>query len=244
MKQVTGWWFAPQNKKLANGDNREIKLGITHSLKNGKIIPCKYGLHLSKRPIDALQYAQSSIIYKVVGSGVIVPHGNPVDKYACSKRKYVAGGIDVSDTLRHFARLCALDVIHLWNPPKVIIEYLNTGNEKNRPAAWDAARAAARATEWDAASDAARDAAWAAARATEWDAAWDAEWDAAEVMARAAASDAAEAMARAAARAAASAAARGAASDAAMAAARVAACEKQNKRLTRMIRDAIKKEGE
>ena len=152
MKQVTGWWFAPQNKKLANGDNREIKLGITHSL-DGKIIPCEYGLHLSKRPIEALRYAQSSIIYKVVGSGIVVPHGNPVDKYACSKRKYVAGGVDISVTLRHFARLCALDVIHLWNPSEVVVEYLKTGNEKNRAAARDAAWAAARAAARDAARE-------------------------------------------------------------------------------------------
>ena len=185
-------------KKLANGDNREIKLGITHSL-DGKIIPCEYGLHLSKRPIEALRYAQSSIIYKVVGSGIVVPHGNPVDKYACSKRKYVAGGVDISVTLRHFARLCALDVIHLWNAPKVVVEYLNTGNEKNRAAArdaaWAAARAAARDAAWAAARDAAwaatRDAAWAATWAAAWAAAWDAAWDAARAAARAAARSAA-----------------------------------------------------
>ena len=210
MKQVTGWWFAPQNKKLANGDNRKIKLGITHSLE-GKIIPCNYGLHLSKRPIDALQYAESSIIYKVVGSGIIMPHGNPVDKYACSKRKYIAGGVDISVTLRHFARLCALDVIHLWNPPEVVVEYLNTGNEKNRDATWDAAR------------DAARDAAWAAARAAARDAASAAAWDAAWCAASAAASAAAW--------------------DAASAAAWGAAWEKQNKRLTKMVKEAIQKAG-
>ena len=150
MKQVTGWWFAPKNKKLANGDNREIKIGITHSL-DSEIIPCRYGLHLSKRPIDALAYATSSIIYKVVGFGTIVPHGDPIDKYACSKRKYIGGGLDISETLRHFARLCALDVIHLWDAPDVVIEYLNTGNEKLRAAARDAARAAAGDAVWDAA---------------------------------------------------------------------------------------------
>ena len=156
MKQVTGWWFAPPNKKLANGDNRKIKLGITHSL-DGKIIPCKHGLHLSKRPIDALQYANSSIIYKVVGFGVIVPHGNPIDKYACSERKYTAGGIDISDTLRHFARLCALDVIHLWDAPDVVVDYLQTGKEEFRDAAGAAARAAAGDAAWDAAGAAAGD---------------------------------------------------------------------------------------
>jgi len=190
MKQVTGWWFVPQDRKLANGDGRKIKLGITHSL-YGKIIPCDYGLHLSKRPIDALRHAQSSIIYKVVGSGIIVPHGNPVDKYACSRRKYVAGGIDISDTLRHFARLCALDVIHIWDPPEVVVDYLNTGNEKIR----DAARA------WDAAWDAAMAAEWASEMKDEDDsviygAAWDAAW------------------------------------------------EKQHKRLLKMVKEAIKKDGE
>jgi hypothetical protein len=156
MKQVQGWWFGTTDKKLLNGDGRKIVIGKTYKVK-GEIIPCEHGLHLSKRIIDALQYAPGPVIYKVVGSGVIVPHGDPVDKYACSERTYVSGGVDITDTLRLFARQCALSVIHLWNPPEIVVRYLKTGDESIRDAAWDAARDAAA---WDAARDAARDAAW------------------------------------------------------------------------------------
>ena len=159
MKTVKGWWFTT-SKKLPHGDNRKITIGKTHKVKS-EIIPCKNGLHLSKRIIDAQFYAPGHVIYRVVGSGVIVPHGDPIDKYACSERTYIAGGIDIEDTLRLFARKCALDVIHLWDPPKIVVRYLKTGDESIREAAGaaamdagDAARAAAEAA-WDAARDAA-----------------------------------------------------------------------------------------
>ena len=85
MKTITGWWFAPQNNKLGYEDNRNIKIGRTHKVR-GKIVPCVNGLHLSKRVIDALKYAPGPVIYRVKGSGQIVPHGDPIDKYACSEQ--------------------------------------------------------------------------------------------------------------------------------------------------------------
>jgi hypothetical protein len=215
MKKVKGWYFSAENKKLGYDDGRQIRLGRTHKVK-GEIIPCRHGLHLSKNIIDALQYAAGPIVWKVEGTGIIIPHGDPVDKYACSERTYIAGGIDIEDVYRDFARKCALDVIHLWDAPAIVVEYLKTGNEDIRDAALDAALDAARA----AASAAARAAAWAAAwdavRAAAWDAAldaaWDAAWDAAGDAARDAAGDAAWSAARA----------------------------KQNRRLTRMVNKAIK----
>ncbi len=41
-------------------------------------------------------------------------------------------GGDVSDILRKFARSCALDVQALWNPPSVVLDYLETDNEDAR----------------------------------------------------------------------------------------------------------------
>lgn len=152
MKKIKGWWFAEDSRELANGDGRKIKLGITHKVK-GEIIPCKNGLHLSPKILDALIYAPGNIIYMVEGTGTIVPHGNPIDKYACSERTYISGGIDASKTISKFARLCALDVIHLWDAPEVVVRYLKTGDVDMRDAA---VRAAARA---------ATDSTWAAARA-------------------------------------------------------------------------------
>ena len=142
MKSIDGWWFGTTDKKLLNGDNRKIVIGRTHKVK-GNITPCVYGLHLSPKILDALHYAPGPVIYKVRGSGIIVPHGNPVDKYACSERTYLQGRIDISDILRKFARLCALDVVHLWDCPDVVLRYLKTGDESLRDAARGAAWAAA-----------------------------------------------------------------------------------------------------
>ena len=128
MKKIKGWWFAPKDNKLANGDGREIKIGATHIVE-GEIIPCEHGLHLAPRILDALKYAPGPIIYRVEGSGTVIPHGKPIDKYACSERTYLAGGLDASEILRKFARLCALDVIHLWDAPDVVVRYLKTGDE-------------------------------------------------------------------------------------------------------------------
>ena len=60
MKSVTGWWFT-KDHKLPHGDNRKISIGITHEIKS-KIIPCEKGLHLSRNILDALEYANGSII--------------------------------------------------------------------------------------------------------------------------------------------------------------------------------------
>ncbi len=92
-----------------------------------------------------------------------------------------------------FARWCALSVIHLWDAPKVVKDYLTSGDESLRAAARAAARAAraaardAMAAAWDAAraARAAAMAAWDAARAAlaaidaaraAWDAARAAAW--------------------------------------------------------------------
>ena len=136
---------------------------------NGVPIPCERGLHASPDPFDALQYAPGDRLHQVYLSGTIVAHGSPVNKFASQKRKIIAS-IDATPIMRLFARRVALDVIHLWDAPPIVKEYLETGDESKRAAAWAAARDAA----WDAAWDAARAAAWAAV----WDAARDAAWDA------------------------------------------------------------------
>ena len=80
--------------------------------------------------------------------------------------------------LRYFARMQALSVIHLWDAPDVVLDYLMTGGKA--PAAWGAAWGAT----WNAT--------WGTARAAARAAAEDAAWAAARAAARAAAEDAAE----------------------------------------------------
>jgi len=79
----------------------------------------------------------------------------------------------------HFARWSALQVTHLWDCPDVVKQYLETGDEELRDAAWNAARAAART--------AGRDATWAAWNAWGARAAWNAAHASARASARAAA---------------------------------------------------------
>lgn len=179
--------------------------GDTCLLPPTKIEPCKYGYHGSMCAFDALRYAPGGKVARVRLHGKVIPHGNPVDKYCASERTNLTGYVDASESLRTFARTCALEVAHLWSAPDVVLEYLRTGNADLREAAWDAAwdaaedaaedaafvggwglgaaQAAAQEVAWAAARGAARDAAQAAAQAAAWAAAWgtaqDAAWDAA-----------------------------------------------------------------
>ena len=154
---------------------------------DGEIVICETGLHASRDPFDALQYAPGPMLHLVECDGIHTEH---YDKLVCSRRRIIASK-DVTEGLRYFARMKALSVVHLWTAPDIYIEFLVTGDESIRDAAFDAAWTAARTDAWDAAWDAAKAAASAAASADAWDAAWAAAWDAA----RAAAWDAARAAA-------------------------------------------------
>ena len=133
------------------------------------------GLHASAHPYDALQYAPGSLLHLVELDGEVIEHGSPVNKVAARRRKIVAT-IDAEDLLWQYARKCALSVIHLWDAPDVVKQYLTTGDESLKTAAGAAARAAARAAAGAAAGDAAWDAARDAAGAAAGDAAWAAAW--------------------------------------------------------------------
>ena len=176
---------------------------LTH---DGEIKMCVSGLHASADPFDALQYAPGSMLHKVALKGVVERQD---DKVVARSRKILAT-IDATELLRRFARQQALSVLHLWDAPPIIKEYLETGDERLQGAAWAAAWDAARDAAGDAAqyaAGAARDAAgaaWAArdaAGAAAW-AARDAAGDARDAAgaARSAAGDAAGAAAWAAAR--------------------------------------------
>jgi hypothetical protein len=184
---------------------------------------CVRGLHASRRLIDALAYAPGETVCRVECGGEVV-EGD--DKLVCTERT-ILWRVDGASLLREFARWSALQVVHLWNPPQLVLDFLNTGDESLRDAASDAARVAASDAAWDAASDAAWDAARVAASDAAWDAASDAAWDAAWVAARAAASAAAS----------------DAAWDAAGAAASAAAWAAQEEKFTALVMAAHEKEA-
>ena len=170
---------------------------------DGKVEMCNSGLHASRHPLDTLQFAPGSTLCLVECEDIVTEHD---DKLVCRRRRIVAR-IDATDLLWRAAREYAQAVLHLWDAPQVVKDFLASGDESLRGAARAAARGAARgaasAAAMDAAWAAAMDAAWAAARAAAraaaWDAAWaaamdaamDAAWDAARAAARAAAWDAA-----------------------------------------------------
>ena len=165
----TGWWFGD---KLGYGDGRIPEVGVTHSV-GGIPECCRHGLHAGTTILNALRYAGSATLWRVEIWGD-VDHNN--DKITGTHRKYL-WKLDVDDVLRDFARRCALDVIHLWDAPEVVVEYLKTGNEEIRDASW------ASHASWDAswaswASWASR-ASWEASRASQasW-ASWAASWEA------------------------------------------------------------------
>jgi hypothetical protein len=141
----------------------------------GPLAMCESGLHASRHPYDALQYAPGSTLCLVEVDGEMVEQ----DDKLVARRRMIVNRIDASPLLRSFARWCALQVIHLWSAPDVVRRYLETGDESLRDAAGAAAWAAAGAAAGDAARAAARDAAGDAAGDAAWAAAWAAAWDAA-----------------------------------------------------------------
>jgi len=145
---------------------------------DGEPVMCECGYHASRHVFDALKYAPGSILSRVECREIT---DECDDKIVCRRRRVIAT-IDATKILRKFARLCALDVIHLWDAPEIVIRYLKTGDESLR----DAARIAAW-TAREAALDtgaAAMDAAWDAREA-----AWAAAWNDAMSAARSAACD-------------------------------------------------------
>jgi len=165
------------NKTLRDG--RPVPADGVWLEHEGVIELCASGLHASRTPWQALQYAPGPTLCEVECEGDIVEEG---DKFVCRRRKIIRR-VDLEKPMRDLARAEALRVIHLWECPAIVKQYLETGDDSIRDAAWDAAWDAAMAAARDAARAAARDAARAAAR----DAAWDAARDAARAAARASA---------------------------------------------------------
>lgn len=126
----------------------------------GPCVMCESGLHASRDPFDALQYAPGNVLCLVEVRDIVSEQD---DKLVCRERMIVKR-LDATDLLRRFARQCALDVAHLWDMPAVVRAYLETGDESLRAAA----RAAAGAAKGLAAAAAAGAAAWYAEVAATW----------------------------------------------------------------------------
>lgn len=139
----------------------------------GPLKLCFSGLHWSPTPFQALEYAPgATLCYVKVGGDTIYRNG---DDKGCSAERTIIARMDATELLSYFARMQALSVVHLWDAPDVVLDYLMTGDESQMKAAYsaawgaaaavgDAKRAATCAAWWDAIA-AAHGATWNAARA-------------------------------------------------------------------------------
>ena len=151
-RKKLGWHFVEETLR----DGRPIPPDGEWLTHDGPAKMCEAGLHLGATPWDALKYAPGATL-------CLVEYADEVDrdegKILCRQRRIIAR-MDATDLLRYYARMQAVSALNLWDqcPPDAVLDYLMTGEENLRDAAWDAAWAAARAAAWDAAWDAARDA--------------------------------------------------------------------------------------
>ncbi len=161
---MKAWYFAPKNNRLKYGDNRLVRVGTTHTI-DGFPETCVRGLHASERVIDALSYAETSILYRVELSGEM---DKARDKVAAQSRKYLKR-YDIESILFEFARKQALINIDEIKPYvgdkdyNLILEWLETGDKRIKSAARSAANYAANYAARSAANYAANSAADSAA---------------------------------------------------------------------------------
>lgn len=154
-ESIFAWHFVADTLR----DGRPVPKDGELLVHPGRPIPCRQGLHASIEPYDAMTYAPGGTLCLVKCGGEIIHHEN--DKLVCTERTIIAR-MDANEVLRYFARMQALSVVHLWDPPDVVIDYLMAGDAAADAA--DAAHAAARAAYVNAVDATAR-AAYATARA-------------------------------------------------------------------------------
>jgi len=122
---MKAWHFIKNDKTMNYGKGETIVVGKKYSVE-GEIKLCEFGLHGSINPNNALIYAPGSIIcWCEFGGEIILGH----DKLVAQERT-VLWMSNAKKALGEYSRWCALEVIENWNAPKIVIEYLNTGNNK------------------------------------------------------------------------------------------------------------------
>src|SRR5690606_39639064 len=169
VSEWVGWHFVAADRRLRwplrRGEPRPVvQPGMTLRVEGPPVL-CEWGLHASRRGLDALQYAPGPVVCRVRLGGEIV-EGD--DKAAATERT-VLWMADATRTLHEFGLWCAEQALQReraagrepdprsWKALEVKRRWL-AGDAGDDELA--AARAAARDAAWDTARDAARDAAW------------------------------------------------------------------------------------
>ena len=134
---------------------------------SGKLVMCKSGLHYSLQPFDALQYAPGNILHYVEVKGEVLTQ----DDKGCSHYRRIVASMDATEMLRYYARMQAISCLDKGTrePEQIVLDWLMTGDESIRAAAYSAAWSAANSACW-----AAYSAYWAANSANSANSAWSA----------------------------------------------------------------------
>lgn len=161
MATELAWHFAPDNGRTRHS-NEPIVEGEWLEVE-GKLRMCSWGLHASKKLIDALKFAPGALCCRVELQGDIV-YG---DDKLVARRRRVLQMVDATDLLHEFACRCAEDALELLDSPDPrSLKAIETKRRWLRGEATDdelgEARLAASAALW-AASAASASAWWAAA---------------------------------------------------------------------------------
>lgn len=101
---ILAWHFLSDAGLMRDG--RKPRKVETHK---GPLVLCESGLHASRGILDALYYAPGAVLCRVRCSGKIAQDS---DKLVCTRRE-ILWRMDVRDTLREFARLCALRAVRI-----------------------------------------------------------------------------------------------------------------------------------
>lgn len=118
-------------------DGRPIPADGVTLYHDGPVVPCESGLHASPQPFDVLQYAPGETLCLVRIDGPVKTHNS--DKLVGANRTIIAR-MGATELLRYFARMQALSVVHLWDAPDVVLDYLMSGDGSTSAAARAAAR--------------------------------------------------------------------------------------------------------
>lgn len=135
-KKIIGYHFVGETLR----DGRPIPPDGEWLVHDGPVKICESGLHYSLEPFDALEYAPGDTLCLVEIEDIVEAQK---DKGVCRRRKIITR-FDAAPILRYFARMQALSVIHLYpnGTDDVVLDWLMTGGDLSRSAAYSAAHSA------------------------------------------------------------------------------------------------------
>jgi hypothetical protein len=135
--QIEAWHFVGASLR----DDSPIPKNGEKLVFDGELKMCRAGFHASINILDALMYSPGFTCCKVLISGEVIIDTN---KLVASERTII-WRVNAENQILKFARECALDVIHLWKAPQIVVDFLNSGDRNIAYAAYAAAYAAANA---------------------------------------------------------------------------------------------------